>query len=99
MTYVLLFLLLFFGASARANPSLPFRVQEQHGIWQLITPRGDPMFSLGVCCVNRGTPREKYDAAKPAYAAWQEYPDPAVWADNTLRRLKSWGFTTIGGWS
>jgi len=35
----------------------------------------------------------------PGYAAWQHYPDATRWAEATLRRLKSWGFTTIGGWS
>jgi hypothetical protein len=46
-----------------------------------------------------GTERPKYNAQKPGYAAWRQYPDEVHWADATLRRLKSWGFTTIGGWS
>src|SRR5439155_24821763 len=35
----------------------------------------------------------------PAYAAWQHYPDSNQWAEATLSRLRSWGMTTIGGWS
>jgi hypothetical protein len=43
--------------------------------------------------------REKYDENKPSYAAWQHYADSNQWAEATLNRLKSWSFTTVGGWS
>lgn len=46
-----------------------------------------------------GTPREKFNSKNPGYAAWQHYRDGRHWSETTLQRLKSWGFTTIGGWS
>jgi hypothetical protein len=54
---------------------------------------------MGVCVVTTGIDREHFDPENPGYAAWQHYPDAAAWADETLRRLKSWGFTTVGAWS
>jgi hypothetical protein len=54
---------------------------------------------MGVCQFDQGARREAYDPTKPAYAAWQHYDSPVAWADASLGRLKSWGFTTIGGWS
>jgi len=42
---------------------------------------------------------DEFDADNPAYAAWQHYSDSNQWAVATLKRLKSWRFTTIGGWS
>src|SRR5262249_10621598 len=53
----------------------------------------------GVCCVNPGASHDEFDSANPGYAAWQHYADSNAWAEATLRRLKNWGFTTIGGWS
>jgi hypothetical protein len=73
-------------------------VQDQQG-WSLVSPEGQKFFSRGVCVVTQGTPREKYDPERPAYAAWRHYDSPLAWADATVRRLKSWRFTTIGGWS
>jgi hypothetical protein len=99
MILFLSLLLLFTAAGADARPAQPFRVVRREGGWQLLTPSGMPIFSLGVCCVNMGAPREEYNPQKPEYAAWREYTDPNAWADATLARLKSWGFTTIGGWS
>src|SRR5579864_7883327 len=99
MTYFLSLLLLFTAASARARSAPPFRVEQRAGRWRLLTPAGQPLFSRGVCCVNMGAPRDQYDPRKPSYAASREYASPDAWADTTLTRLKSWGFTTIGGWS
>jgi hypothetical protein len=48
---------------------------------------------------NQGSSKEEYDAAKPSYAALRHYDGPGSWADESLLQLKSWGFTTVGGWS
>lgn len=85
------------AVSADAAPA--FHVERREGVWQLVAPDGKPFFSRGVCCVTMGASREAYVAAKPGYAAWQQYDDPVSWADATLERLRAWGFTTIGGWS
>jgi hypothetical protein len=79
------------------NP--PFAIQQQEQTSWLVRPNGERFFSFGVCCVNSGASREEMDPANPGYAAWQHYADSNVWAESTLRRLKAWGFTTVGGWS
>jgi hypothetical protein len=67
--------------------------------WWLVSPDGEPFFSLGVCMFNQGAKKEEYDPAKPSYSALRHYDAPEAWADASLRRLKEWGFTTVGGWS
>jgi hypothetical protein len=86
-------------AATGAPAAAPYRVQQQGGVWHLITPDGKRLFSRGVCCVNMGIEREKYKPEKPGYAAWRYYEDPGSWAHSTVERLRSWRFTTIGGWS
>ena len=77
----------------------PFSIQDRGGRAWLVRPTGEPFFSLGVCCVNMGTPPEKLERGNPSYSAGQHYPEAARWAETTLSRLKTWGFTTVGGWS
>ncbi len=76
-----------------------FSVEQQGGTFWLVKPSGERFFSLGVCCVNQGASKEAWDAANPGYAAWRYYPQSNAWAVATLERLRSWGFTTVGGWS
>lgn len=49
--------------------------------------------------MNLGASRSAFDPDNPGYAAWQHYPNSNLWAEATLKRLKSWGFTTVGAWS
>jgi hypothetical protein len=72
--------------------------REQNG-WWFVAPTGEPFFSLGVSMFNQGTSPADYNPDKPSYAALRHYGSPDDWAAVSLRRLKSWGFTTIGGWS
>ena len=76
-----------------------FSVKELNGVWWLINPEGKQFFSSGVCCVNTGASFEDYSYENPGYSAWQHFSDPMEWAEYTIDSLKSWGFTTIGGWS
>ena len=75
-----------------------FAVHAENGQWSLVSPEDQKFFSLGVCVVTRGTDREHFDRENPGYAAWQYFTNSIAWADDSLRRLKSWGFTTVGGW-
>jgi hypothetical protein len=98
-----------FGAAAPAQTKAapqqssetrtPFSIQRRQGIDWLVRPGGKRFFSFGVCVVNSGIARDDYLPSNPGYASWQHYPDTNSWAVATVRRLKSWGFTTIGGWS
>jgi len=65
----------------------------------LVKPDGSRFFSLGVCVVNTGATRETFTRTNPGYAGYQHYGNSYRWAEATLKRLKSWKFTTIGGWS
>lgn len=86
------------GAEALA-PAPAFSIQQREQAFWLVSPTGRPFFSLGVCCVNQGVSRGEFDPANPGYGAWRHYADSNQWANATLRRLKAWGFTTVGGWS
>ncbi len=86
-------------AAGNAPSTAPFSIREQDGTSWLIKPNGERFFSLGVCVVTQGASRSEFDPTNPGYAAWQHYADSNEWAKATLRRLKSWGFTTVGGWS
>jgi hypothetical protein len=84
---------------AGSTTNAPFSIQERDGISRLIDPDGKRFFSLGVCVVGQGASREDFNSTNPAYAAFQHYENSNRWAVATLQRLKSWGFTTVGGWS
>lgn len=75
-----------------------FSVHSDDGRWSLVDPEGRAFFSRGVAVFTQGASREVFDPENPGYAAWQHYPTPLAWADDSLRRVKSWGFTTVGGW-
>ncbi|HYV30323.1 MAG TPA: hypothetical protein VEO53_04340 [Candidatus Binatia bacterium] len=81
------------------SPAPPFSIRKQAGIWWLFWPEGQRFFSVGVCCVHQGALHSTFDPENPGYAAWQHYDDSLQWAEASLRRLKSWRFTTLGGWS
>ena len=81
------------------NVARGFSVRREGERWSLVTPQGKPFFSLGVCCLFQGPAHNDYDPENPSYARWRYYDSPESWADNSLRRLKIWGFTTVGGWS
>ena len=81
------------------RPTKPFGIEYRNGIAWLTRPTGERFFSFGVSCVGMGPSRQEYDPKKPEYAAWRHYPDAAEWSQTVLKRMHSWGFTTVGGWS
>ena len=83
---------------AGADTNAPFSIQQRDGISWLTRPNGQCFFSLGACVVNQGVSRS-FNSTNPGYAAFQYYPDSNRWAEAALQRLKSWNFTTVGGWS
>jgi hypothetical protein len=85
---------------ARGMPGATrFKLRQGQDGWWLATPEGTPFFSLGVCCVDQGIERKNYDPENPSYAAWRYYTNDRSWAVETVHRLHSWGFTTVGAWS
>ncbi|MBI1841325.1 MAG: hypothetical protein HYR88_10820, partial [Verrucomicrobia bacterium] len=67
--------------------------------WTLVSPEGEPFFSLGVCVLDQGRKKEDADPDNPGYGGWRHYATPSAWADSAVRRLRSWGFTTAAGWA
>src|SRR5262245_37818610 len=86
------------GADGISTPP-GFSIKRQGEMAWLVRPNGEQFFSLGICCVSQGASRKDFNPANPAYAAWRHYADSNLWAKATLKRLKAWGFTTVGGWS
>ena len=82
-----------------ADTNAPFSIQQRDGTFWLTRPDGERFFSLGVCCVDQGFSRKRFDPLNPGYAAFQHYENSNLWAGATMKRLKSWGFSTVGGWS
>ena len=76
-----------------------FEVQKASGRSAFVTPNGVKFWSFGVCCVDQGTPREKYDPKNPSYRAWALFDSENAWAKDSVAKLRSWGFNTLGGWS
>ena len=76
-----------------------FDVQTASGRSSFVTPSGVKFWSFGVCCVDQGTPREKYDPKNPSYRAWALFDSEKAWATDSVAKLRSWGFNTLGGWS
>lgn len=84
--------------AAQNQPTPPFKVEQEDGRWWMVAPDGERFFSFGVWVVDTGLSWLDFKPENPGYAAWRHYKQPSEWADATLERLKSWGFTTIGGW-
>jgi hypothetical protein len=97
--FITVSLLAFSVLCGRAATNAPFSIQQHEGISWLTKPDGERFFSLGVCVVNQGASREQFSATNPGYAAFQHYANSNRWAEATLQRLRSWKFTTVGGWS
>src|SRR5689334_6606934 len=68
-----------------AASNRPFSIEQQDGNSWLVKPNGQLFFSLGVCVVNQGASREKFNPTNPAYAAFQHYDNSNRWAEATLR--------------
>ena len=80
----------------RAAPSSRWSIAASGGAPVLLTPCGEPFFSLGVNGIDGG-------AALPASSRgyrWQRFAESrAEWAATVRRRLLAWGFNTAGAWS
>lgn len=74
--------------------------QDKDGYWTFVDPRGNDVYLRGVeQVVWRG--HSTRDGKKPPYRRWNEthYETKSEWAEETVGRLKKWGFNTLGSWS
>ncbi len=81
------------AAPAAETPG--FRVKPQDGIWWLIKPSGERMWSLGVCCTGPG--EDSVNPKNPGYSGPALYGSKTAWAKVAKKQLQP--FNTLGGWS
>jgi len=92
-------------AGSEPDASLPkatgfFQVAEVGDRWLLITPDGEPFYSVGVNHVTANNNIDGETGICPYCEAVDSiYETREAWADATSKRLVSWGFNTIGAWS
>ena len=74
-----------------------FRLEESDGRWQAIDPNGAPFVVLGVDHVHPwGMFCESLGYSPYGRHVKATYKDFDAWGAETLKRLKSWGFTALG---
>jgi hypothetical protein len=77
-----------------------FHVEQQGGVWWTIDPQGRGFVPLGVDHVSfRGHGCEQLGYAPYGRKNESKYANPDAWAQETLGRLKSWGFNLLGAGS
>ena len=83
----------------KSTDAVRCKLREEPDGWWFVTPAGKRFFSLGICVFSQGSDRTQYDPMNPSFGAWRFYDSPSAWAHKNVQQLKSWGFTTLGGWS
>jgi len=77
-----------------------FRTHFDGEKWWLVTPDGHPFLSIGVCAVqDRGLKARGLGYAPYRRTIERLYGTFEKWREVTRRRLISWGFNSLGGWS
>ncbi len=77
-----------------------FRTQFDGSRWWIVTPDGRPFYSRGVNHVTASPDTDQTTGRCPycdTIAA--RYRNVDAWSTATLRRLRAWGFNTLGSWS
>ncbi|GAT33593.1 agarase [Terrimicrobium sacchariphilum] len=85
--------------SAQAETTGYFHVEKRDGRWWLITPKGEPFLSKGVCAV-RYAPDPILGTGPSLYgeANAKKYPSVKAWAEAKTSQLLAWDFNTLGAW-
>ena len=85
------------AARAVAKATGFFRVEKRGERWTAIDPNGAPFTVLGVDHVQPwGMFCESLGYSPYGRHVKEHYPDYGAWADETLARLKGWGFNALG---
>ena len=83
-------------ADFRAAPSARWSIAATAGGPVLLTPCGEPFFSLGVNGIDGGPAGSEHRRAH----RWDRFAENrADWAASVRQRLRDWGFNTAGAWS
>ena len=76
-------------------PGSRWRLASRQGVAWLVTPCGDPFFSIGINALNGGAPAREA-AGRIAYHWGSYYPRLDGWLATTRARAAKWGFNTAG---
>src|SRR5438034_8033215 len=76
-------------------PGSRWRLASRQGVAWLVTPCGDPFFSIGINALNGGAPAREA-AGRIAYHWGSYYPQLDGWLATTRARAARWGFNTAG---
>ena len=76
-------------------PGSRWRLEARQRVAWLVTPCGDPFFSIGINALNGGGPAREA-AGRIAYHWGSFYPRFDAWLATTRARTATWGFNTAG---
>ena len=84
----------------RHAPTGFFFPEEVSGRWWLIDPLGNAFLSKGINHITfKGDVAPKLGYSPYGRAAQRKYETAEKWAEATVKRLRDWGFNTVGAWS
>ena len=85
---------------ARVLPAQPFfTVSEVRGKWTLMDEKGHPFYSIGLDTVRTADAADLSGNNEYQVVADAKYGSAGAWADAQQKRLREWGFNTIGAFS
>ncbi len=94
-----LLLVLVIAPSAAAQQGY-FHIENRGGVWWFSDPAGAPVLSVGLDTIRYEGDRIHGTGAAPYLeAVKKKYSDRDAWESEALKRLRGWGFNTIGAWS
>src|SRR5947199_8278935 len=76
-------------------PGSRWRLETRQRVAWLVTPCGDPFFSIGINALNGGAPAREV-GGRVAYHWASFYPSRDAWLATTRARAATWGFNTAG---
>lgn len=77
-----------------------FHTQKIGNRWWIITPSGNAFFAIIMSSVRiSGIPEAGSKRRPYKEACFNKYHNEATWAEICIKRLREWGFNTIGNWS
>lgn len=88
------------GADCRLSsaPSSRWRLEIVDGVHWLVTPGGEPFFSVGIDGLSEGSSWVSPIGGR-SYLWSRSYATRDQWLAETRRRVFAWGFNTAGAWS
>jgi len=75
------------------------RTVQKDGRWWLVDAQGREFLCKTADAIDLGCDPAKFDPANPGYCALHTYQSADAWSQATVKRLSSWGFNAIGGYS